>query len=103
MKRSLLAKENPKRFKIFVCCFKKRDMLDFITLLFVVAAAIGFTYVARKKKTYAPNLTEGPVDHSTMPEVEYVYPMEADTFNASSYELGGKSAQDGAFRTSVFK
>jgi len=76
-------------------------MLDFITVLFIVAAAVGYTYIAKNKKVNYPNLTEGPSDHNPMPEMEFVFPLEPDVLNASAYAAPGMSYQVGAFSVKV--
>ena len=72
-------------------------MLDLVTLILVAVAAVGFTYFARKKDANYPNVTQGPPDHLSMPEVKYVFPLEADHVNASCYAIPGRSVQIGNF------
>jgi hypothetical protein len=82
---------------VFNLFLKKLSQMDFVTILFVLAAAVTFTWVTNKKNKNAPNLTEGPPDHLSMPETQYIFPMEARELNASVYGSAGNSYQVGAF------
>lgn len=72
-------------------------MIDLVTIIIVAAAGLAFSYVMRYKNAKSPNLTEGPPDHIDMPEVKYIYPLEAGELNASCYGGPGRSFQVGAF------
>lgn len=76
---------------------KKNGMLDLITIALTVVVALAYTWATKSKQRNDPNTTQGPPDHADMPEMEYVFPMEASELNASSYAGAGRAYQVGAF------
>ena len=72
-------------------------MLDLWTVGLVIVVAAGYTYVANRKSATEQQQTQGPADHYSMPEVEFVYPMETNDMDASCFLTAGRSYQVGAF------
>lgn len=74
-------------------------MIDFTIIVLSLVVAIGYRYVTNKQlaKT-APQPSEGPPDHYSMPEMKYIPAQEASDFNASKFLLmPGTGYQRGAF------
>jgi hypothetical protein len=77
-------------------------MIDLTLIALTVAAALGYRWLANKQSKNHPELTEGPLDYSRMPEMNFVQPLEAREFNASKFmQMPGSGVMVGAFSQDV--
>jgi len=72
-------------------------MLDLMAIVLTIVLAAGFTYVTKYNQKNVPETTDGPTDHDPMPEVRYVYPLEARDKGAQQFAGPGGSYQAGSF------
>lgn len=61
--------------------------MDLLLVILVVVGALGFRWMTNGREMSSnPNMRKGPRDHSKMPEMKYVAPMEANEFNATKFQ-----------------
>lgn len=73
-------------------------MLDISTIVVAVLAALVYRWAVNNQKKNTPDQTVGAEDHSAMPEMNYVQPLEISEFNASKFlQRPGTGLQVGAF------
>jgi hypothetical protein len=72
-------------------------MIDIITLLLVIAVALGYRKIVDQQEEKMPNLTECPSMHPQTPETEYLPAVEVKDINASCFRSAGLSHQQGVY------
>jgi hypothetical protein len=77
-------------------------MIDVMTVVLVLVAALGYRWIVNRQNRLAPDSVTGPDEHSSMPEMDYVQPLEACEYNASKFVVNaGTGYHQGAFNTDV--
>jgi len=72
-------------------------MIDFTTIFLAILAAYGYRLIVNKQLQRAPDVAQGPTDHSRMPETKYIQPLEASEFDASHFTNASNGFQQGSF------
>lgn len=77
-------------------------MIELSTVVIAVLAGLFYRWVVNRQNKNVPDKCEGPQDHSSMPEMKYVQPLEAMEFDASKFlAQPGTGAQIGVFGENV--
>ena len=77
-------------------------MIDLMTVALVLAAALGYRWIVNRQNKLAPDSVTGPDEHSSMPEMDFLQPLEACEYNASKFLTNaGTGYHEGAFNRDV--